>query len=92
MDFLSINDHPITCTKSFVTDQCVKPIINGYVHNKHKVEKKTPQGLPVSSILFLIYIGGVFTQIEARLPQISCLFFLDDLAFLRAGRSVTEIT
>lgn len=67
-------------------------IIDGYVNDKYKVKTEIPQGLPVSPIFFLIYISGVFTQVEAQLPQISYLSFMDDLAIFTAGPSVTKIT
>ena len=55
------------------------------------METGIPQGLPVSPILFLIYISGVFFSVETRLPQISCLSFMDNLGFLVAGHSMLEI-
>ena len=45
----------------------------------------------MSPILFLIYISGVFLEIESRLPQVTCLSFMDDLGFLAAGNFVIEI-
>ena len=39
----------------------------------------------------MIYINGVFLEIESRLPQFTCLSFMDDLGFLTAGNSVMEI-
>ena len=39
----------------------------------------------------LIYISGVFLEIESRLPQVTCLSFMDDLGFLAGGNSVIEI-
>ena len=89
---LGIDDDLIGWTKSFLTDRWVELIIDGYINAKQKVETGIPQGSPVSPILFLIYISGVFSQIESRLPQVTCLSFMDDLGFLTAGHSVWEIT
>lgn len=78
--------------KIFLTDRWVELVINGYVNAKHKVKTGIPQGSPVSPTLFLIYISGVFSQIESRIPQVTCLSFMGDLGFLTAGHSVREIT
>lgn len=88
---LGIDDDLIGWTQSFLTDRWVELVIDGHINPKHKVETGIPQGSPVSPILFLIYIIGVFFQVESRLPQISCLSFMDDLGFLVAGQSVLEI-
>ena len=45
----------------------------------------------VSPILFLIYISGLFSQVETRVPQISYLLFIDDLGFLVEGYFVFKI-
>lgn len=74
-----------------MTDRWVELVIDGHINSKHKVENGIPQGSPVSPILFLTYISGVFFQVESRLPQISCLSFIDDLGFLVEGQSVLEI-
>ena len=54
------------------------------------MEIEIHQRLPVSSILFLIYISKIFVQIESYLPQITCLSFMDDLRFLVAGKKQPE--
>ena len=66
-------------------------VIDGYINPKYKIETGIPQELLVSPILFLIYISIVFLKIESRLPQVTCLLFIDDLGFLAAGNSIIEI-
>lgn len=55
------------------------------------MESEIPQGLPVSSILFLIYISGIFFIVEEQLPNVTCVSFVDDLAFIIADSSISKI-
>ncbi len=88
---LGIDDDLIGWTQSFLTDRWVELVIDGHINPKCKVETGIPQGSPVSPILFLIYISGVFLEIESRLPQVTCLLFMDNLGFLADSNSVIEI-
>ncbi len=33
----------------------------------------------------------IFSEIKSRLPQVTCLSFMDDLGFIAAGNSIIEI-
>ena len=88
---VGIDNDLIGWTQSFVTDRWVELVIDRYINSQHKVETSIPQGSPVSPILFLIYISGVFSQVESKLSQISCLSFMDGLEFLVVGHSVLGI-
>ena len=66
-------------------------VTDRHINPKCKVNTGIFQRLPVSLILFLIYISGVFLEIESCLLQITCLLFIDDLGFLAASNSVIEI-
>lgn len=88
---LGIDDDLIGWTKSFLTDRSVELVIDRFTNPRQKVESGIPQGSPVSPILFLIYIRGIFSKIEEQLPDITCLSFIDDLGFLIADRSISKI-
>lgn len=66
-------------------------MIDGFINPKCKVETGILKRSPVSLILFLIYISGVFLEIERRLSNVTCLSFMDNLGFLVAGTSILEI-
>lgn len=88
---LGIDDNLIGWTQSFLTDRSVELVIDGFTNPRQKVESGIPQGLPVSQILFLIYISGVFFVVEEHLPNVTCVSFVDDLGFITADRSISKI-
>lgn len=85
-----IDDVLIGWTQSFLTNRWVELVIDGYTNPKQKVESGIPQGSTVSPIL-LIFISGVFSQIEEKIPKITCISFVDDLGFLIGGHSPREV-
>lgn len=88
---LGIDDDLIGWMQSFLTNKWVELVIDGYINPKQKVETGIPQGLPVSPILFLIYISGMFSQLEEKLPGITYISFVNDLSFLASGRSINIV-
>lgn len=50
-----------------------------------------PQGLPVSPILFTIYLSGVFDMIERSVTGVQSLSFADDVGLPASGHSVKEV-
>lgn len=66
-------------------------VINEFTNLRQKVESGIPQGSPISPILFLIYINGVFAVIEKQLLNITCESFIDDLSFIIADRFISKI-
>ena len=89
---LEIDGDLIRWTRSFLTDRKLQLVIDGHNNQEKEVETGIPQGSPVSPILFLIYISGVFEQVEKELPGIVSLSFVDDLGFIASGVSVKEMT
>lgn len=88
---LRIDNDLIGWTQSFLTDRRVEIVIDGHINPEKVVETGIPQGSPVSPILFLIYISGVFEAVKEKVPEIISLSFMDDLGFLASGNSIQEV-
>ncbi len=85
---LGIDSDLITWTGSFFTDRKVQLVIDGHDNKERDIETEIPQGSPVSPILFLIYISGVFNKVSEKSPLVTSLSFIDDLGFITSGSSV----
>jgi retron-type reverse transcriptase len=66
-------------------------VIDGFTCSLKDTNSGVPQGSPVSSILFNIYLSGIFEKIEEQNPEIIALSFRDDIAFLAPGKIVKDI-
>ena len=66
----------------------VQLVIDGHDNRECDIETGIPQGSPVSPILFLIYISGVFDKVAESNPEVTSLSFVDDLGFIASGYSV----
>ena len=88
---LGIDNDLIGWTQSFLTDRSVELVVDGFTNPRQKIESGIPQGSPVSPILFLIYISGVFSVVEKQLLNVTCVSFVDDLGFITADRSISKI-
>ena len=89
---LGIDGDLVAWTKSFLTDRKIQLVIDGHDNKEREIKTGIPQGSPVSSILFLIYISGVFDAAAENNPAITSLSFVDDLGFIAFGTSVKEIS
>ena len=88
---LGIDGDLIRWTQSFLTDRKVQLVIDGHTNKERDIETEIPQGSPVSPILFLVYISGVFEKVSESYPAITSLSFVVDLGFLASGHSVKEL-
>lgn len=77
MSNLGIDDNLIRETQFLLIDRLVKLVINSFINCKYKVETEILQGLPISLILFLIYISNIFLEVERQVPNITYLSFMD---------------
>ena len=88
---LGIDGDLVTWTGLFLTNRRVQLVIDGHDNKEREIETGIPQGSPVSPILFLIYISGVFNKVSETSPSVMSLSFIDDLGFIASGHSVKEI-
>lgn len=66
-------------------------VIDRHENKERKIKTEIPQSSPVSPILFLIYISGVFDKVLEISPLVPSLSFVDDLGFRAFGSSVKEV-
>ncbi len=88
---LGIDGDLVTWTSSFLTNRKVQLVIHGHDNKERDIETGIPQGSPVSPILFLICISGVFNKVSEKSPLVISLSFVDDLGFIASGSSVKEL-
>jgi hypothetical protein len=87
---LGLDGDLIRWVQSFLTDRHVQLNIDNTQCPAHSINSGVPQGSPVSPILFLIYLSGVFEAMERAVPEVRPLSFADDIGLLAPGCSVQE--
>ena len=88
---LGLDGDLIRWVQSFLTDRWVQLQIDNTQCPAHPINSGVPQGSPVSPILFIIYLSGVFDVIERSVAGIQSLSFADDIGLLASGHSVKEV-
>ncbi|ODM18007.1 hypothetical protein SI65_06795 [Aspergillus cristatus] len=75
---------------SFLTNRWVQLQIDNTQCRAQPINSGVPQGSPVSPILFIIYLSGVFDVVES-VAGVQSLSFADDIGLLASGHSVKEV-
>jgi len=85
MEALEIEPDLIRWTGSFMSDRQVKLVLDGETGKAYPVETGIPQGSPAAPILFVTYLSGIFDEVEAAVPGIRGLSFVDDIGWWADG-------
>ena len=88
---LKIDEDLVLWIKYLLTDQKVQLIINKHENREKEIEIGISQGSPVSLILLLIYISGVFEKVTKTCSLVISLLFINDLGFIASGSLVKEV-
>ena len=70
LGLIGLDGSLICWVASFLTERLVQLLIDGQLGLLQVIRSGLPQGSPVSPILFLIYIQGVFGAIETAVPGV----------------------
>jgi len=71
---------------SFMSDWQVRLVLDGKVGYTNPVDTVVPQGSLTASILFVIYLSGIFHAVEPAVPGINGLSFVDDIGWWAEGK------
>jgi len=94
MEMLDIEPDLIRWTQSFMTDRQVKLVLDGKSGEANPVDTGIPQGSPAAPILFVMYLSGIFDTVEAAVPGIRGLSFVEGISWWADGKddkSVAEM-
>jgi len=80
--------------ESFMEDRKVIMSMDGKEGDSMDVETGVPQGSPVSPVLFVIYLSGLFGQVGKKETECGSedISFVDDVAWVVGGEDVGECT
>jgi len=80
--------------ESFMEDRKVIMSMDGKEGDSMDVETGVPQGSPVSLVLFVIYLSGLFDQVEKKEDECGSerISFVDDVAWVVEDEDVGECT
>ena len=87
---MGIDGDLICWVASFLTDRKAQLVIDGHQGPEKPIYSGLPQGSPVSPILFIIYIRGVFEAIEARVSGVRPLSFTDNIGLLTQASLIKQ--
>ena len=80
--------------ESFMEERKVIMSMDGKEGDSMEVEMGVPQGSPISPVLFVVYLSGLFGQVQDKENECGSegISFVDDVAWVVEGEDVGECT
>lgn len=75
----------------FMSERRVSLVVDGHQCEAVVVETEVPRGLPVSHILFAIYLSGIFKEAEEEVEGYMSTSFADDSRWLEMRDSEAQL-
>ena len=91
METLEIEPDLIRWTHSFMSERQVQLVLDGRTGEASQVDTGIPQGSPVAPTLFVTYLSGIFDKVEAAVPGVRGLSFVDDVSWWADGKDGEEV-
>jgi len=85
METLGIEPDLVRWVQSFMSGRQVKLVLDGITGKANSVDTGIPQGSPAAPVLFVTYLSGIFDEVEAAVPGIRGLSFVDDIVWWADG-------
>jgi len=75
-----------------MTDRKVRIELDGETGEAQTVDTGVLQGSPAAPILFIVYLSGIFDEVERKVPGITGLSFVDDIGWWADGKDDEVVT
>jgi len=94
MEEMGFEANVVRWVESFMEERKVIMSMDGNEGDSMDVETGVPQGSPVSPVLFIIYLSGLFSRVEEKEKECGSegISFVDDVAWVVEGGDVGECT
>jgi hypothetical protein len=90
IQILRITGYPIWCcnwVSSYLANRSAFFFFDNYKSLRFDISASIPQGLPLSPILFLLYIAIFYKNLQAAHPRLFIVGFADDINLIAVNRT-----
>jgi len=91
METLRIEPDLIRWTQSFMSERQVQLVLDRRTGEARQVDTGNPQRSPAAPVLFVTYLSGIFDAVEAAVPGVHGLSFVDNISWWAEGKDDEEV-
>ena len=82
MVHIGIAGNIVRWVDSFLSGRRAMLVIDGRTGETRDIQASLPQGSPVSPVLFILSVSGMFSWLEERHPKLQAISFVDDIGLV----------